>query len=280
LGAFVPAQSCASRKRPDRGVLNGRTFAVKDLNRRCRLPATGAGNPTWLAQQAPAERSVRSSKKRFSLEPRLSARRLPTNSLQSRRPQWFTMTPDQSACPDRLPGGSSSGSAWPSLPALADLCVGHRTPAFGPRAANFLGLFGFPSESRRNLLDGRPCRSRLVRYCRMVRARAELLAGCRAALLPADNGADPIAKLFLAHDAFALVDKPLARELEAKAAELRLLGATPPSSMVRRRPVWNAIAVLQGAESGKASVHGSPAAGRILPRTSGGTHRGCRGRDC
>ena len=56
FGAFVPGTICRSAA-TGRGVLDGRTFAVKDLIdvAGCR---TGAGNPRWLAQQAPAERSA------------------------------------------------------------------------------------------------------------------------------------------------------------------------------------------------------------------------------
>ena len=64
FGAFVPDGLCR-REATARGVLDGLTFAVKDLIDvdGCR---TGGGNPDWLAQQNPAARSAPVVEKRCS----------------------------------------------------------------------------------------------------------------------------------------------------------------------------------------------------------------------
>jgi amidase len=52
FGAFV-RHGHGRREATGRGVLDGRTFAVKDLIDVAGT-RTGGGNPGWLAQQAPA----------------------------------------------------------------------------------------------------------------------------------------------------------------------------------------------------------------------------------
>jgi amidase len=224
FGAFVPGAICR-REATGRGVLNGRTFAVKDLIdvAGCR---TGAGNPTWLAQQAPAERSAPVVEKALFAGAAFIGKTVTDElafSLEGRNVHYDRLV--NPACPDRLPGGSSSGSAVAVAAGLADFALGTDTGGSVRVPANFLGLFGFRPSHGAISLDGvvpfAPSYDTVGWFAR----DAELLADVGAALLPR-CGADPITKLFLAHDAFALVDKPLARELEAKAQSLGLSGNT------------------------------------------------------
>jgi amidase len=224
FGAFVPG-AIRRREATGRGVLNGRTFAVKDLIdvAGCR---TGAGNPTWLAQQAPAERSAPVVEKALFAGATFIGKTVTDElafSLEGRNVHYDRLI--NPACPDRLPGGSSSGSAVAVAAGLADFALGTDTGGSVRVPANFLGLFGFRPSHGAISLDGvvpfAPSYDTVGWFAR----GAELLADVGAALLPRYD-ADPITKLFLAHDAFALVDKPLARELEAKAQSLGLSGNT------------------------------------------------------
>lgn len=222
FGAFVPGAVCRSEA-TGRGVLDGRTFAVKYLIdiAGCR---TGAGNPTWLAQQAPAERSAPVVEKALAAGATLIGKTVTDElafSLEGRNIHYGSLI--NPVCADRLPGGSSSGSAVAVAAGLADFALGTDTGGSVRVPANFLGLFGFRPSRGAISLDGlvpfAPSYDTVGWFAR----DAELLADVGTALLPS-HGVDRITKLSLARDAFALVDTPLARELELKAESFGLSG--------------------------------------------------------
>jgi amidase len=244
-GAFVPGANCRSEA-TGHGVLDDRTFAVKDLIAvgGCR---TGAGNPTWLAQQAPAKRSAPAIEKALAAGATLIGKTVTDElafSLEGRNIHYDSLI--NPVCPDRLPGGSSSGSAVAVAARLADFALGTDTGGSVRVPASFLGLFGFRPSHGAISLDGvvpfAPSYDTIGWFAR----DAELLADVGAALLP-PNDVAPITKLLLAHDAFALVDAPLAPELEAKAESLGLSGtATVFDGEVSA--YLECYRVLQGAE--------------------------------
>jgi hypothetical protein len=126
FGAFVPGAVCRGEA-TGRGVLDGRTFAVKDLIdiAGCR---TGAGNPTWLAQQAPAERSAPVVEKALAAGATLIGKTVTDElafSLEGRNIHYGSLI--NPVCADRLPGGSSSGSAVAVAAGLADFALGADT---------------------------------------------------------------------------------------------------------------------------------------------------------
>jgi amidase len=222
FSAFVPGANCRSEA-TGRGVLDSRTFAVKDLIdvAGCR---TGAGNPTWIAQQAPAERSAPVVEKTLAAGATLIGKTITDElafSLEGRNVHYDVLV--NPVCPDRLPGGSSSGSGVAVAAGLVDFALGTDTGGSIRVPANFLGLFGFRPSHGAIPLDGvvpfAPSYDTVGWFAR----DAELLADVGAALLP-PHDVDAITKLLLANDAFALVDTPLARELEAKADSLGISG--------------------------------------------------------
>jgi len=223
FGAFVPGETC--RRGPTRhGALDGLAFAVKDLIdvAGCR---TGGGNPTWLAQQAPAARSAPVVDRALAAGATLIGKTVTDElafSLEGRNVHYAGLT--NPVCPDRLPGGSSSGSAVAVAAGLADFAFGTDTGGSVRVPANFLGLFGFRPTHGAIPHDG------VVRFAPSYDtvgwfARdAALLARIGEVLLPPEASA-PITKLLLAGDAFALLDAPLARELRSKAARLGATGS-------------------------------------------------------
>ena len=222
FSVFVPGANCRSEA-TGRGVLDGRIFAVKDLIdvAGCR---TGAGNPTWIAQQAPAERSAPVVEKTLAAGATLIGKTITDElafSLEGRNVHYDVLV--NPVCPDRLPGGSSSGSGVAVAAGLVDFALGTDTGGSIRVPANFLGLFGFRPSHGAIPLDGvvpfAPSYDTVGWFAR----DAELLADVGAALLP-PHDFDAITKLLLANDAFALVDTPLARKLEAKADSLGISG--------------------------------------------------------
>jgi amidase len=221
-GAFVDGANCRGQA-TGRGVLDGRTFAVKDLIDVAGW-RTGAGNPTWLAQQAPAQRSAPVVEKALVAGATFIGKTVTDElafSLEGRNVHYDRLI--NPVCPGRLPGGSSSGSAVAVAAGLVDFALGTDTGGSVRVPANFLGLFGFRPSHGAISLDGvvpfAPSYDTVGWFAR----DAELLADVGAALLPR-NDAAPITKLLLARDAFALVDATLAPALAAKAVSLGLFG--------------------------------------------------------
>jgi amidase len=245
FGAFVRGTICRSEA-TGRGVLDGRTFAVKDLIdvAGCR---TGAGNPTWLGQQTPAERSAPVVEKALAAGATLIGKTVTDElafSLEGRNIHYDSLI--NPVCSDRLPGGSSSGSGVAVAAGLADFALGTDTGGSVRVPANFLGLFGFRPSHGAISLDGlvpfAPSYDTVGWFAR----GAELLADVGTALLPF-HYVDRITSLSLARDAFALVDTSLARELELKAESFGLSGDTTVFDG-EEAAFLECYRVLQGAE--------------------------------
>jgi amidase len=150
-------------------------------------------------------------------------------------------------CPDRLPGGSSSGSAVSVAAGQVDFALGTDTGGSVRVPANFLGLFGFRPGHGALSLDG------VVRFAPSYDtigwfARdAELLADIGTALLPRHDTGRPITRLLFASDAFALAEHALAQELEARTANWEICASTTIFAREEAR-YFECYRVLQGAE--------------------------------
>jgi amidase len=245
FGAFVSHGRC--RRAPTgSGALDGLTFAVKDLIdvEGCR---TGGGNPDWLSAQEPATRSASCVAAALAAGATLVGKTVTDElafSLEGRNIHYDRLINPVS--PDRLPGGSSSGSAVAVAAGLVDFALGTDTGGSVRVPANFLGLFGFRPSHGTISLEGvvpfAPSYDTVAWFARDAHA----LARVGDALLPARRGT-PITGLKFARDAFALVDAPLGAELKGTADELA------DSSSIdlfdgREMEYLDCYRVLQGAE--------------------------------
>ena len=136
------------------GLLDGLTFALKDLIdvAGCR---TGAGNPDWLARQSPAERSATVVEKTLAAGATLVGKTITDElafSLEGRNVHYGS--PINPACPDRMCGGSSSGSGVAVAAGLVDFAIGTDTGGSVRVPASFLGVFGFRPSHGAVSLDG------------------------------------------------------------------------------------------------------------------------------
>jgi amidase len=126
-------------------------------------------------------------------------------------------SPINPACPDRICGGSSSGSGVAVAAGLVDFALGTDTGGSVRVPANFVGVFGFRPTHGLIPLDGvvpfAPSYDTIGWFAR----DAAVLAAAGTALLP-EQRTPAITKLLFARDAFALVDRPLAQEIEARIA--------------------------------------------------------------
>ncbi len=141
LNAFVPGPRCHVAGAAT-GLLAGLTFAVKDLIDVAGVP-TGGGNPDWeRTHPVPSrhawivERLLRSG---ASVIGKTATDEVSLGILGENA---FTGTPLNPAVPDRVPGGSSSGSASAVAASVCDFALGTDTGGSVRVPASFCGLFG------------------------------------------------------------------------------------------------------------------------------------------
>ncbi len=131
------------------GVLFGRTFVAKDMID-IEGYVTGAGNPTWLMTHEPAHQTAPAVKRLLDAGATLVGKSCSDEmafSLDGINVHYGT--PVNPQYPDRIPGGSSSGSASAVAAGLCDFAVGTDTAGSVRVPASYCGLFGFrPTHGR------------------------------------------------------------------------------------------------------------------------------------
>ncbi|MFL5307958.1 MAG: amidase [Polyangia bacterium] len=125
------------------GPLAGLTFAAKDV-----FAVAGAtacfGNPTWLATHSPAARTAPAVARLLDAGATLVGLTISDElalSLTGENAHYGT--PVNSRCPDRVPGGSSSGSAAAVAGERCDFALGTDTGGSVRVPAGHCGLYGF-----------------------------------------------------------------------------------------------------------------------------------------
>jgi amidase len=245
FGAFVPGPRCV-REPTRRGALSGLTFAVKDLIDVAGCP-TGGGNPDWLATHQPPERSAPVVDALLATGARLIGKTITDElafSLEGENAHYGT--PVNPASPERLPGGSSSGSAVAVAARLVDFALGTDTGGSVRVPASFTGIFGFrPTHGRVSLIGVVPFSPSYDTVGWFARDAA-LLGEIGNALLEPDDTAT-LRRLVVVRDAFALADGEAAAVLRENA---RSWGAVDEVSLFDGAEAeWReCYRVLQGAE--------------------------------
>lgn len=174
---------------PD-GALSGLTFAVKDLYDVEGLP-TGAGNPAWLATHAPAARTASSVQRLLDAGARLVGKTQTDElaySLMGLNAHYGA--PQNPRAPDRITGGSSSGSAAAVAQGLADFALGTDTGGSVRIPASFCGLFGIRPSHGAIATDGIVPLSESFDVVGWFTRDPDIFAKVGDALLP-DAGARP-----------------------------------------------------------------------------------------
>ena len=139
-GAFI--ETC-SLPPTGEGPLDGLRFAVKDLIDVAGY-RTGCGNPTWLATHPPAVVSAVCVEQLLAAGARCVGKTITDEVAFSLLGQnHFYGTPLNPAAPDRVPGGSSSGSASAVACGLADFALGTDTGGSVRIPAGNCGLWGW-----------------------------------------------------------------------------------------------------------------------------------------
>jgi amidase len=148
VNAFVPGPRVHVEGRPG-GPLSGLTFAAKDLFDVAGHP-TGGGNPDWARMNPVPTRHAWAVQRLLDSGATLIGKTITDEvSLGIVGENAFYGTPVNSRAPDRVPGGSSSGSAAAVAAGLCDTALGTDTGGSVRVPASFCGLYGIrPTHGR------------------------------------------------------------------------------------------------------------------------------------
>ncbi|MBD2748464.1 amidase [Microvirga sp. BT688] len=149
--AFMPYPAVPVPHAPA-GPLSGLTFAAKDLFDVAGYP-TSAGSPHMLAMSGIRTRTAPTVQKLLDAGARLVGKTITDElafSMSGKNAHFGT--PVNGGAPDRIPGGSSSGSAAAVSNGLCDFALGTDTGGSVRAPANHCGLFGIrPTHARVSL---------------------------------------------------------------------------------------------------------------------------------
>ena len=153
LGAFCTHSRPVSAGSGE-GPLKGLAFAVKDVFDIAGYK-TGFGSPEWLATHEPATATASAVQRLLDAGARMVGKTLTDElaySLTGENVHYGT--PVNPAAPDRVPGGSSNGSASAVAGGLVDFALGTDCGGSVRLPASYCGIFGIRPTVDRVPLDG------------------------------------------------------------------------------------------------------------------------------
>src|SRR4051812_18447426 len=226
-GAFIETFTLAAAKD---GPLRGLTFAVKDLIDVAGY-RTGCGNPKWLATHPPATVSAVCVDQLLADGATCIGKTITDEFAFSLFGENFHYgTPLNPAAPDRVPGGSSSGSASAVACGCVDFAVGTDTGGSVRLPASNCGIWGWrPSHGLVSVAGVMPFAPTLDTVGVLARS-AELLERVAAVLLAADIPTETVpqsGKIHLVSEAFELVDPAVRAALDGPISQLNEMLSLP-----------------------------------------------------
>jgi amidase len=231
---FVPGSTVRIAGAPG-GPLAGMTFAAKDLFDVAGYP-TGGGNPDWPRWHPIPTRHAWAVQRLLDAGATLIGKTITDEvSLGILGENAFDGTPLNPKAPDRVPGGSSSGSASAVAQGLCDTALGTDTGGSVRVPASFCGLHGIrPTHGRLDLtgmLPQAPTSDTTGWFARDARTFARV----SAVMLGEPIATGLPSRLVVAQDAFGLADEataaalqPMVRRLAALVREAREEVMAPP----------------------------------------------------
>jgi amidase len=230
LGAFVPGVDVRLSGRPG-GPLDGLTFAAKDLFD-VQGFITGCGNPDWAATHAAAERSAAAVEALLDAGATLVGKTVTDEiSLGLLGVNRFYGTPLNPRAPDRVPGGSSSGSASAVAGRACDIALGTDSGGSVRVPASFCGLFGLRPTLGRIDARGMMVQSPTFDTVGYFTLDAEMFAKVGAVLLDEPIVPAAPAEIIVATDAFAIADEVVRDALAPAVGRCRQVAPVTQTSL-------------------------------------------------
>lgn len=205
-GAFCRDNHVAVAGRPD-GPLAGLTFGVKDIFD-IEGSRTGFGNPTWLETHPPAKVTATAVRRLLDAGACMIGKTLTDEmaySLTGENAHYGT--PVNPKDPNRIPGGSSNGSASAVANDLVDFALGTDCGGSVRLPASYCGILGIRPSLGRVAVDGVVPFSASFDVIGWFAKSAGLLARLGDVLFDEPQPARPVRRLLIADDAFGFVDQ-------------------------------------------------------------------------
>jgi len=224
------------------GPLEGLTFAAKDLFD-VAGHATGGGNPDWARSRPVPMRHAWAVQRLLDAGATLIGKTITDEvSLGILGENPFDGTPLNPKAPDRVPGGSSSGSASAVAQGLCDTALGTDTGGSVRVPASFCGLYGIrPTHGRLDLsgmLPQAPSSDTAGWFARDARTFARVSEVMLGETIPTTL---PV-RLVIAMDAFGFADaetsaalQPMVDALAKRVRDVREELLAPPGLSVWAR---------------------------------------------
>ena len=250
FGAFVPGPRAGAAPRA-RGPLDGMRVAVKDLIDVAGVVTTG-GNPDWAAAHVAASRHAASVLRLLRSGAAVVGKTVTDElafSLEGANAHFGT--PRNPRAADRLPGGSSSGSAVAVAAALADIGLGTDTGGSVRIPAAFCGVYGFRPTHGAISLEGVLPFAPSYDTIGWMTAHGTLLRAAGLALLGSTSNESergPALELCWAEDLARMAQPAVATRVRDAARRLPLAGVLEAMPTPVADQAFEAYVVLQGAE--------------------------------
>ena len=222
--AFVPGEMITVAPIRE-GKLSALTFAVKELYD-VKGIVTGAGNPQWKNTHPAAQTTAPAVELLLNEGATLIGKTISDEmafSLDGENAHYGT--PLNTQCPDRIPGGSSSGSAAAVAGGLVDFALGTDTAGSMRIPASYCGIYGFrPTHGAISLQGVHPMAPSFDAAGWFART-PEMLARVGSVLLGSEIPEFKVDKFVIACDLFDTKDASIASKYAAfiqKLSELRV----------------------------------------------------------
>ena len=226
VGAFVAGPRVRLEGRAG-GPLGGLTFAAKDLFDVAGVP-TGGGNPDWPSGRPLPTRHAWAVQTLLDAGATLIGKTITDEvSLGILGENAFDGTPVNVRARDRVPGGSSSGSAAAVAAGLCDTALGTDTGGSVRVPASFCGLYGIRPTHGRLDLAGMAPQAPTSDTTGWFARDAATFARVSAAMLGEAIPATLPGRLVVVVDAFGFADAAVAAALQPMVKKLgALIGAS------------------------------------------------------
>jgi amidase len=253
MTAFVPGPRCNVAGAAD-GPLAGLRFAVKDLIDVAGVP-TGGGNPDWPRIYPTPSKNAWVVQRLLDAGASVIGKTITDEvSLGILGENAHDGTPLNPAAPDRVPGGSSSGSASVVAAGVCDFALGTDSGGSVRVPASFCGLHGIRPTHGRIDFAGITVQSPSADTCGWFARDATTFARVGEVLFGATMPVSLPATLLVATDAFGFADEDVQAALAPMVERLaKLIGSRQDVTLAPQGlSTWQrAQRVLQSSESWK-----------------------------
>ncbi|KAL3326612.1 hypothetical protein AABB24_037346 [Solanum stoloniferum] len=191
---------------PDSDELNGLTFAVKDIFD-LEGQITGFGNPDWGKTHSAAKSTAPTVVSLLKSGATCIGKTVMDEMAYSINGENFHYgTPVNPVAPDRVPGGSSSGSAVAVGAKIVDFALGTDTGGSVRVPASYCGIYGIRPSHGVVSIDGVIPMAQSFDTVGWFARDARILKQVGRILLQSDHESKGLSKFIVAEDCFKLLD--------------------------------------------------------------------------